>query len=358
MGVELVRDLREFGSPATEDEIAALETDVLAGFVLARASAGLADSTIRVDVGALEQVRQVLGRPLWEMCPADADRLFAVHLRSCAPATRASKASTLSVFFRYLELRHKVEIYHRTGHVVECPLDELNRPASKPELMIRIPPTVLEMSGLFSGWRAELITCRKYGPSARNYAACRLMSLIGLRINELLQLDLSDVHWGVGRFGQLHVRHGKGSRGRGPKARIVPLINDARPLLEWYVRDVWGLFDLDPESLGVPLFPSERRTMTGSSARLGDDTLRLGLTGVVTRNLPSWSGRLTPHVLRHFCASTLYQSGMDLLAVQELLGHQWVATTMRYVHVHRSHIEEAWAAGQGRASHRLEGLRG
>lgn len=137
----------------------------------------------------------------------------------------------------------------------------------------------------------------------------------------------------------------------------MPLINDARPVLEWYVRDVWGLFDLDPDAPGAPLFPSERHTLAGSSGRVGDDTLRLSLAAVVGRNLPSWSGRLTPHVLRHFCASTLYLSGMDLLAVQELLGHQWVATTMRYVHVHRSHIEDAWAAGQARAAHRLEGLR-
>jgi site-specific recombinase XerD len=47
---------------------------------------------------------------------------------------------------------------------------------------------------------------------------------------------------------------------------------------------------------------------------------------------------------------------MDLVAIQELLGHQWVATTMRYVHVHREHIEDAWLKGQQRAASRLEGL--
>ena len=55
-------------------------------------------------------------------------------------------------------------------------------------------------------------------------------------------------------------------------------------------------------------------------------------------------------MLRHFCASQLYLNGMDLIAIQETLGHAWVATTMRYVHVHRSHIEEAWIAGQQRAA--------
>jgi len=47
--------------------------DVLAGFVVARASAGLADSTIRNDTGHLQLIRDWFGRPLWEMQPDDAD---------------------------------------------------------------------------------------------------------------------------------------------------------------------------------------------------------------------------------------------------------------------------------------------
>jgi putative transcriptional regulator len=61
-----------------------------------------------------------------------------------------------------------------------------------------------------------------------------------------------------------------------------------------------------------------------------------------SRWLPAWSGRLTPHVLRHYCASSLYGAGMDLKALQELLGHQWLATTSGYIHVRSDHIEQAW----------------
>ncbi len=57
MSLAVVRDLRAARSPAGPDELAAFETDVLAGFVLARAAAGLADATIRSDVTHLEQVR-------------------------------------------------------------------------------------------------------------------------------------------------------------------------------------------------------------------------------------------------------------------------------------------------------------
>ena len=69
MALAVVRDLRDARAPAGAEELAAFETDVLAGFVLARASAGLADGTIRNDVGHLEQIRAWFGRPLWEMEP-------------------------------------------------------------------------------------------------------------------------------------------------------------------------------------------------------------------------------------------------------------------------------------------------
>ncbi|MEV2221770.1 tyrosine-type recombinase/integrase [Nocardia vinacea] len=89
---------------------------------------------------------------------------------------------------------------------------------------------------------------------------------------------------------------------------------------------------------------------------MGSEVLRAGLAEAAVRHLPEWPESLTPHVLRHFCASQLYLGGMDLIAIQETLGHSWVATTMNYVHVHRTHVEDAWLAGQDRAAQRLKGL--
>ena len=66
-GLSVVRDLREVRRPASPEELADYETDLLAGFVLARSSAGLSDGTIRGEVSNLEQVREWFGRPLWEM---------------------------------------------------------------------------------------------------------------------------------------------------------------------------------------------------------------------------------------------------------------------------------------------------
>lgn len=184
MPVAVVRDLREHRAPATEDELADFETDVLAGFVLARASAGMTDSTIRNDANHLELIRDWFGRQLWEMQPADADVYFGKVLRGAKPSTRTGRAAALTVFFQFLELRHKVELHNLTGRVAECPLDEINRPRAWVDARLRIPPTAEEIEQLFAGWRQELVTCRKFAPAARNYAVARLAADVGLRINE------------------------------------------------------------------------------------------------------------------------------------------------------------------------------
>ncbi|MGH3709057.1 MAG: hypothetical protein ACRDRQ_13380 [Pseudonocardiaceae bacterium] len=166
MVLAVVRDLREQRAPAGPEQLAEFETDVLAGFVLARASAGLADSTIRGDVGHLEQVRAWFGKPLWGMKPGDADTYFGKVVRHCAKGTRLARA--LSTYFQFLELRHKVEIHQLTGWVVECPIDEMNRSRGAKDAALRIPPTKAEVGALFAGWREKLATCRKFAPTARD----------------------------------------------------------------------------------------------------------------------------------------------------------------------------------------------
>jgi hypothetical protein len=94
----LVRDMRELRESSSADEVAAFETDVLAGFVLARASAGLADNTIRNDTGHLDLIRDWFGRPLWEMRPEDADAYFGRVLLDAKPPTRTGRAAALTVF--------------------------------------------------------------------------------------------------------------------------------------------------------------------------------------------------------------------------------------------------------------------
>ena len=99
-------------------------------------------------------MRAWLGRPLWKIKPsdadADADAYFGKMLRGSAKATRLARAQALKTYFLFLELRHKVEIYNLTGRVVECPIDEMNRPRGRRKARLRIPPTAEHGRG--RGW--------------------------------------------------------------------------------------------------------------------------------------------------------------------------------------------------------------
>jgi site-specific recombinase XerD len=123
------------------------------------------------------------------------------------------------------------------------------------------------------------------------------------------------------------------------------------------VTDVRGQFDDRWDQPGAPLLCSERNSADGDACRVSAETLRVGLAQAVARHLPAWRGRLSPHVLRHHCASSLYRDGVDIVAIQELLGHEWIATTMGYVHVNGTHIEDSWARAAERSAARLTGGR-
>ncbi len=255
--------------------------------------------------------------------------------------------------FDFLVARHQGDIHALTGVVVSQPVDEFNRPKRAEYGAPRVPPAEDEVEALFGAWRQALPDARKYLPAARDYLAASLWPRAGLRITETLMLDVRDWRPDLGELGKVHIRFGKGSQGRGAKSRLVPAINDVDALLEWWLTDVRHQFGDDWED-PVPLLPSERRDRdTGRCTRVAPEALRAGLAGAVARWLPAWSGRLTPHGLRHFCASSMYARGVDLKAIQDLLGHEWLSTTTRYIHVHEDHIEHAWAAANHRLTARL-----
>ncbi|MFE9321096.1 hypothetical protein ACIHDR_14750 [Nocardia sp. NPDC052278] len=112
---------------------------------------------------------------------------------------------------------------------------------------LRIPPTAEEIAQLFTGWREELATCRKFVPMVHNYPIARLAADVGPRINEAHMLDLDDVWWELGRFSKLNVCHGKGSRRKGLKPRLIRLINGAAPEPGLVHRGRLGPFNVDPQ---------------------------------------------------------------------------------------------------------------
>jgi site-specific recombinase XerD len=356
VALAVVRSLGSAGWARSGADLEGFEQELIDQYALAMAASGVTDRHVSADRSVVFDFVQFLGRAVWTAGPEDADR-YVVSLRrdrGLAKLTVQHKVWALAQFFDFLIVRYQGDVHALTGCVLVQPIDEYNRPAKADYGHPRVPPSEEETEGLFRAWGAALPQARKYLPAARDYLAASLWRRAGLRISETAMLDIRDWRPDLGELGKLHVRYGKGSRGRGPKARLVPAINSVDVLLQWWLADVrhqYGDDGADPEA---PLLPSERRDPhSGQAGRVGANALRVGLADAVGQWLPTWSGRLTPHTLRHFCASSLYARGVDLKAVQELLGHEWLATTTGYVHVHDDHIEHAWATANERVTARL-----
>jgi integrase/recombinase XerD len=135
-----------------------------------------------------------------------------------------------------------------------------------------------------------------------------------------VMLDRSDVHFPRGPFGKLHVRFGQGAKGFGPRPRWVPMLDGLDLVLRWYLDDVRGRF---PDS-AVLLCDESGGRMAAATVR---NRLR-HLMGVEGRPEADW---FSPHGMRRACATHNYERGVDLVAIQQLLGHWTVASTMRYV---------------------------
>lgn len=355
MTLAVVRNIGSATALRTAEDVAAFEQEIVDQYALAMAAAGMTDGYIANTRRVVFEFAGTLTQPLWSASCGDADRFLSNQRRDGRMAsTRATKAVMLAQFYSFVIGRYQGDIHALTGWVVEQPMDEFNKPPSVLGGRVRVPPSEAEVDEFFGSWSSALPDVRKYLPAARDYFAASLWRRLGLRINETVMLDIRDWRPDLGGLGKLHIRFGKGGRGRGPKARLVPAINGADELIDWWLAEVRHLFGEDWSDPDAPMLPSERHDpVLPRCRRVGADALRQGLGRQTARWLPAWSGRLSPHVLRHYCASSLYASGMDLKALQELLGHEWLSTTTCYVHVRDDYVERAWTESNRRLEARF-----
>ncbi|MGH8983501.1 MAG: tyrosine-type recombinase/integrase, partial [Acidimicrobiia bacterium] len=222
------------------EEFEDFEQELVDQYCLASLGAGLTDTHVAEDRAVLFELIEFLSVPVWAMTPEDGDRWLhwlRQHRRQ-ARSTVQSKAWSVAQFFEFLLVRYQGDVHALTGCVIVQPIDEFNRPAKADCNSPRVPPSSKEVDELFAAWRASLPAARKYLPAARDYLAASLWRRAGLRINETVGLDIRDWRPDLGEHGKLHVRFGKGSHGRGPKARLVPGIDAVDELLEWWLADV------------------------------------------------------------------------------------------------------------------------
>jgi integrase len=358
VSLAVVRSLGSARSVRSAQELEDLEQELVDQYALASLGAGSSDGAVGQERAVVFEFVRFLGRPLWTADAADADRYltWVRRERGNAKSTAQGKAWMLSRFYDFLIARYQGDVHAMTGCVLSQPIDEFNRPANVDSSgATRVPPSGEEVEGLFAAWGPAVEQARKFLPTARNYVTASLWRRVGLRISETSMLDIRDWRPDLGDHGKLHLRFGKGSRGRGPKPRLVPAINSVDSLIEWWLIEVRPQFGDDYADPDAPMFPSERHdSLTGFCTRVGPKALREGLADAVGCWLPDWRGRLTPHGLRHFCASSLYEGGLDIKAIQDLLGHTFLSTTTRYIHVDDEHIDRAWAAANQRVMARFD----
>ncbi len=262
--------------------------------------------------------------------------LARLHGNRLAKTSVARKLATIRSLFRFL---------CRQGTVATNPAELVQ----SPRLPVRTTPhlTVDEVFQLLAGpVGAAPPHPAKPGIGAearraRDRAMLEVFYASGLRIGELVGLNLSDVDL---REGLTRVR------GKGRKERIVPVGGKALEAVGAYleVREALGARREKGPRDSEALFLNHRGgrlTARGVSRIVLTHLMRSGL-----------GKKITPHGLRHSFATHLLDAGADLRAIQELLGHARLRTTQRYTHVGLDKVLEVYDRAHPRA--RVAGGRG
>lgn len=241
-------------------------------------------------------------------------------------AATALRFSALRTFYKFL-VRH--------GMLEVTPIRNL----TMPKLARRLPKylTVQQMVDLLNAPLKVLNVpkAKRAGRPVSAVAAYRDVAILetiyscGLRISELVGLQVADVDWG-----ERIVR----VRGKGRKERLVPIGEAALLAIELY----WARLPERPKNVS-PVFLSESKQRTPVNG------------GVLARRLKTYLAHagldpgITPHKLRHSYATHLLDAGADLRSVQELLGHAHLETTQVYTHVTTDRLKKAYTAAHPRA---------
>jgi integrase/recombinase XerC len=310
--------LNENASPNT---VAAYETDVsqflnFAAFYLEKKSPD--------DLGPHDLNRALL-------------RAFAADLfgNKSARATTARKLSALRRFMKYLRREGLIE--QTAEYFVASP---------KVEQKVAAHLSMDEMSKLLE------VPDTSEPLGRRDRAILELFYASGLRLSELVALDLEDVNLSARMVRVM---------GKGSKERLVPFNASARSAIAGWLKDRALLrSSVSGDRSGVPAgtrSTADRRPKTADrSDPLFVNFRGSRLTGrsvqrLVARYVAACSTRfgISPHALRHSFATHLLERGADLRAIQELLGHVQLSTTQRYTHVNAAQLLDVYRKSHPRA---------
>jgi integrase/recombinase XerD len=295
-----------------------------------RVEKGLRPATCEAYARDVEQFAEQLEARSALLVTANEDHVrdFLAHLRGNAVDARsiARKLSCLRGFYRWLLLDKKID--HDPTVTVETPASWKVLPKSLAES---------EMTEMLERTAAAARTPDTAAGSAqivalalRDHAILELLYAGGLRVGEVVTLRVEDLHLDEARA-QV--------RGKGDKERIVPLGRSAIEAISEYLQRG------RPALLGGRMQP-----VLFLSAR-GKTLTRQWIWEMVRRAAGS-DRKVSPHMLRHSCATHMVEHGADLRTVQRLLGHADIATTQVYTHVAMEHLKRVHRAHHPRAKRR------
>ncbi|MBI5230724.1 MAG: site-specific tyrosine recombinase XerD [Coriobacteriales bacterium] len=238
-----------------------------------------------------------------------------LRARGLAPSSVERKVAAIKSFHRFL-VREGITENHPSARM---PL---------PKVPERLPDVV-------SIGDIERLLAQPFPDNAagiRDRAILEVLYGCGMRVGELVGLDLADVDLSAGLLRVF---------GKGAKERLVPIAGMAMHALDAYLR------------LGRPNLRGKRSLATDHSALLlnarGSRLSRQAVFAIVRKYGALVGLEIHPHTLRHSFATHMLEGGADLRALQELLGHADIATTQIYTHVDRRHVREEYLSTHPRA---------
>ncbi|MFH1749192.1 MAG: tyrosine recombinase XerC [Planctomycetota bacterium] len=263
-----------------------------------------------VNVSSEEMSKRLLG------LDTDTVRSFLAQLRdkNYCRSTVARKLATLRSFYKFLV---------RRGYVTDNPV----APIRTPKQDKRLPKCldVEQIEKLLSNPDTTTLL------GARDRAMLETLYSTGLRVSELVALNVSDVDLGSS---VIHVR------GKGKKQRIIPLGPGA-------VRAIIHFLDLRRNDARSPSFDTEALFINKHGQRLSTRSVRRKLDKYLLEAGLDMS--VSPHTLRHSFATHMLRRGADLRSVQEMLGHQSLSTTQIYTHLSGETVKKTYDQAHPRA---------
>lgn len=232
--------------------------------------------------------------------------------------TLSRKTAALKSFFKFL---------NRDGLIEHNPADLLSAPKKEKHL-----PSVITEIDMIAFLDDHL--SGESPDKLRDKAIFELLYSSGLRVSELVDIDVTDIQK---QKGMLRII------GKGSKERIVPVGEQAQAALERYLESARPILlkHAKDEDAQAALFLNQQ------GGRLTARGVQYILDQYVKKGALKY--KVSPHAFRHTFATHLLDNGADLRVIQELLGHESLSTTQVYTEVSRSHLQQIYLKSHPRA---------